>query len=225
MTPTGSKGGASRDALVLALCHEVENTLAGVRLGAHLVANRLFDGDVASAAAKAELTVARTGAWVCLLRPLLVAAPPHRVPVSVGELLRALDRSVGAATGGPCPLEIRASRSLPDVRIDPDALHQALIVLALSAAEVTPPGGVVVVSVRRSGARVVFSVDDEGPPLDAAPRGSRAALRGRHMVLALVGIAMRRQGASVAWERRPRGRGTRVRISLRTQIARRKRVR
>ncbi len=219
-------GRTAQEELVLGLCHEVENVLAGIRLGAHLVANGLYEGDIAAASATAEMAVARAGAWVGLLRPLLVAAPPQRVRVAADEMLRALDRSVGASAGGPRKVVIHVPRMAPDLLVDPDSLHHALIALVLAATEVTPLGGTVRVSARRDEARVVFSVEDEGLPLDPQTGGPRAALRGRWLLLALVGAAMRRQGGRLAWEKRPRGRGTRVRISLRAApIAPRRRLR
>ena len=214
----------SPEDLVLGLGHEVGNILAGIRLGAHLVARRLYDGDVADAAVRTEYETTRAGAYLGQMRPLLVPTR-SRPRVAARDVLDALERSLGAAAGGPRQLAIRTPRGVPDLRADPDARHHALVALVLSAADVTPDGGEVRVSARASGARVVLRIEDDGGPLEAGPRPGEPPRRGRPLVLAAAAQIARGQGGRLSVTQRPAKRGTRVEISLLAVRERARRVR
>ena len=204
----------SPEDLVLGLGHEVGNILAGIRLGAHLVARRLFDGDVSDGAARTERETTRAGAYLGQMRPLLVTTRGRRPRVPVQEVLGALDRSLGAAAGGPRQLAIRTPRGVADLLADPDALHHVLVALVLCAADATPDGGKVCVSARESGPNVVLRIEDDGGPLEAGPPPGQPPRRGRPLVLAAAAQIARRQGGRLTVTQRPAKRGTRVEIAL-----------
>ncbi len=198
--------------LVLGICHEVGNLLAATRLGAHLMSHGLVGPDPKAAAVDIEREAARAGAFLGQVRPLLGLTPARRQRVAVVEVLGALERSVGAAAGGPPQLAIRTPRAVADLRVDPDALHHVLVALVLAAAEATAPEGHVLVSARREGPRVVLTIEDDGNPLEAGPPRGVAPRRGRPLVLSAAAAVVRGQGGSL----RVTGRlqGTRVRIAL-----------
>ncbi len=204
----------TRAELVLGLCHEIGNILAASRLGAHLVAKGLLEGDASEAAARIEAETARAGAYLGQMRPLLDAAPAFRMRVSASEVLEALGRSLGAAAGGPRQLSIRAPRGVPDLRIDPDALHHVLVALVLAAADVTAGKDQVRVSARRRGTQVVLTIEDDGGPLEEGPAAGVAPQRGRPLVLAAATAVVRAQGGRLGIEARPRAAGTRVLLVL-----------
>jgi nitrogen-specific signal transduction histidine kinase len=200
--------------LVLGLCHEVGNILAATRLAAHLLAKGLIEGDFSEAAARIEAETARAGAYLGQMRPLLSVVPPRRLRVAASEVLGALERSLGAPADGPRQLAIRMPRGVPDLRVDPDALHHVLVALVLAAADVTAGDKQVRVSARRDRARVVFVIEDEGGLLEAGPAPGVAPRRGRPLVLAAARAVLRGQGGSLAVEARPRNRGTWIRVAL-----------
>lgn len=205
--------------LVLGLCHEIGNVLAATRLAAHLVANDLAGPDLAQAAAGIEVEAARAGALLGQIRPLLAGRALRRLRVSAAEVLDALERSLGAAASGPRQLAIRKPRNVPDLSVDPDALHHVLVALVLAAAESVPTNGHVTVSARRGEAAIVVTVEDDGRPLEARPPAGAPLRRGRQLVLAAAAAVVRTQGGSLRVEPRARGGGTRVRITLRSARA------
>lgn len=200
--------------LVLSLCHEVANILAGTRLALHLVAKGLVEGDFSESAARIEAETTRAGAYLGQIRPLLEEGPSPRPRIGASEVLSVLERSLGRAAGGPPQLSIRLPRSVPDVRVDPDALHHVLVALVLSAADVTSQRNRVRVSAHRSGARVVFQIEDDGGVLEAGPAPGQVPRRGRPLVLAAATVIVRRQGGRMSALPRPAKRGTCIRIEL-----------
>ena len=209
--------------IVLGLCHEVGNLLAATRLGAHLMAHDLLKGNFRETAVQMEAEAARAAAFLGQVRPLLARVRLRRLQMAPAEVLSALERSLGAGAKGPRSLRIRIPRRVPDIRVDPDALHHALVALVLAATAVTPPERHVDVSVRKQGRRVVFWIEDEGGPPEAGPPRGVAPRRGRPLVLAAAAEVLRGQGGSVQVERRPRG--VRVRVALPAYAALRSSVR
>jgi C4-dicarboxylate-specific signal transduction histidine kinase len=200
--------------IVLGLCHEVGNLLAATRLAAHLMANGLAGPDPAATAAEIEAEAARAGAFLGHVRPLLGVGESRRLRVPATEVLGALERSLGAAAGGPPQLAIRPPRGVPDVCVDPDALHHVLVALSLAAADVTKGRGHVNVSAARVGTRVVFTIQDDGGPVEPGPPPGVAPRRGRPLVLAAAAAVLKGQGGSVRVKALPRGAGTSVALAL-----------
>lgn len=198
--------------LVLGLCHEVGNLLAATRLGAHLVANDLATRDVRETAVQIEAEAARAGAFLGLVRPLLATAPLPRLQLATAEVMGALERSLGAAARGPRQLRIRRPGRVPDVRVDPDALHHALVALVLAATDVTPIGRHVDVSAQPQGRRVSIRIEDAGGVPEPGPPPGVSPRRGRPLVLAAVAAVVEGQGGRVRLELLPRG--ARVEVSL-----------
>jgi C4-dicarboxylate-specific signal transduction histidine kinase len=200
--------------IVLGICHEVGNLLAATRLGAHLLAHGLAGPDIAGTAVQIEAEAARAGAFLGQVRPLLGVGEKRRLRVPTSEVLGALERSLGAAAGGPPQLAIRAPEGVPDVQVDPDALHHVLVALVLAAADVTASDGQVCVSARRVGPRVVFTIEDDGGRLEPGPPRGVAPRRGRPLVLAAAAAVLRGQGGTLRVNALPLGAGTRVRLAL-----------
>jgi len=200
--------------IVLGLCHEVGNLLAATRLGAHLLANGLAGPDPSAAAAQMEAEAARAGAFLGHVRPLLGVGEKRCLRVPASEVLGALERSLGAAAGGPPQLAIRTPHGVPDVRVDPDALHHVLVALSLAAADATSADGQVSVSATRVGTRVVFTIEDDGGPLEPGPPPGVAPRRGRPLVLAAAAAVIQGQGGALRVKALPRRAGTSVQLAL-----------
>jgi hypothetical protein len=115
--------------LVLALCHEVENLLAGVRL----------EGELADrgAAQRVSGLAGRAGALLALVRPLL--EPTGRgAALDPRELSGGVQRSLGEALGPRVELAPEPAAALPELAAEGDLL-QALMLAAIGAAEADSP--------------------------------------------------------------------------------------
>jgi len=197
-TLSRSRGGSGQELspqdLVHALCHDVGNLLAAVRLSAHLLANDIAEKDRLSVSRDIEELAALAGALLAQVRPLLAGATLRRVRVSPAEVLTALTRAMEGHRRGGATLSIARGRNLPDVRVDPDALYHLLLTLVHGSLEAAAPGGRVRVAAKHQGRRVILSVSDDGRQVDldeirrgSMPRGRELAIRVADAVLRFIG--------------------------------------
>ena len=106
---------------------------------------------------------------------LLDFARPSEPAMRTERLERVLEEAVGAAlAGGPAGIEVRREYDpdLPEVRMDPHQIRQALLNLASNAIQSMPRGGVLAVRTRSEGHLAVVEVSDSGPgvPAELRPR-------------------------------------------------------
>jgi nitrogen-specific signal transduction histidine kinase len=198
--------------LVRALCHDVGNLLAAVRLSAHLLSTEIAEGDRVSVSRDIEDLAAQAGALLAHVRPLLAGATLARVPVSPAEVLMALTRALKDHKMGGSALSITRGRNLPDVRVDPDALYHLLLALVRGSLEAAAPDGRVRVSGKHQGRRVILSVIDSGRQLDLDEIRSGAAPRGRELAVRVADAVLRLMGGRAAAELLRRG--TRIDLFL-----------
>jgi signal transduction histidine kinase len=213
----------SRSALQVAVAHEVGNLLAAIRLSAYLLP-AAEARERARGARQIEQLAAQAGELLAQVRPLL-ADSRAGAAVAPAEVLEGVRRALADAPGNE-RLEVKAApRGLPDVRVDPDALHHALLTLARGALEAASDGGRVVLRAGRSGRRIAFEIADTGRPFEPPP--ARALPRGRALAVRLADAALRPEGGA-AELRAGRG-GTRVRVlaaaAARARGARKRRAR
>lgn len=92
-----------------------------------------------------------------------VVVPRH---LNVGEFVGDCMQSVAQLLGSAIEMQVRIGLDLPEVRIDPTQLEQAIMNLAVNALEAMPNGGSLVVTVERiafrDGAGVQISIRDSG---------------------------------------------------------------
>lgn len=198
--------------LVRALCHEVGNFLAALRLSAHLLPTGGAKAERIAACREIENLAALAGALLAQVRPLLAGASVVRVPVSPAEVLTALKRALKDHDIGATVLSIAAGRSLPDVRVDPDALYHLLLTLVHGSLEAAAPGGRVRVSAEHRGRRVILSVSDDGRQLDLDEIGCGSMPRGRELAVRVADAVLRLMGGRASAE--PQRRGTRIDLFL-----------
>jgi nitrogen-specific signal transduction histidine kinase len=196
---------ASPEDLVHALCHEVGNLLAAVRLSGHLLSNEIAERDRLSLSREIEDLAAQAGVLLAQVRPLLAGAPLARFPVSPAEVLMALCRALKERKPGDAALSIARGRNLPDVRVDPDALYHLLLLLVRGSLEAVAPDGRVRVSGRHEGRRVILSVTDDGRPLDLDEIRSGLTPRGRELAVRVADAVLRLMGGRASAELQRRG--------------------
>jgi len=190
--------------MVFAICHEVGNLLAGIRLHGEL-------RDPGSGRRVAGLS-ARAGSLVSLVRPLLDAdgADPRGYdPVRVLEGARA---SLDDPDDPRLALAARAAGELPPVRVDGEVLHHLLVSEVLASLEDLAAGERLEVGARLDGDRVVLSL--VGGPPEPAP-GPDERLAGRALCQVLAGELLGRTGGSV----RVDAHGGRRRVALALPVA------
>ncbi len=209
----GSSGAElSPQDLVRALCHDVGNLLAAVRLSAHLLANDIAETERLSVSRDVEDLAARAGALLAQVRPLLAGATLARVRVSPAEVLMALTRALKDRRTGGATLSIARGRKLPDVRVDPDALYHLLLTLVHGSLDAAAPNGRVRVSAKHQGRRVILSVSDDGRQVDLDELRRGSTPRGRELAIRVADAVLRRMGGRAAAELQRRG--TRIDLFL-----------
>jgi nitrogen-specific signal transduction histidine kinase len=203
---------AADEALHRALLHEVGNLLAAIRLSAHLLADTDDASERRRGAVEIERLSAQAGELLALVRPLRAVEPGRRVRVAVADVLAAASRAFDERDAPGAPLTVRpAPRGIPDVRVDPDALHHTLLVLVRAALQAGARRRVELAAGRRGGC-VVFEVSDDGARLPAKRPVVAGASRGRELAVRLAAAALRRDRGRV--EGVSSARGTRVRVAL-----------
>jgi K+-sensing histidine kinase KdpD len=195
----------TREDLVRALCHDVGNLLAAVRLSAHLHSGAVTAAERAAASREIEDLAAQAGALLAHVRPLLAGSNIARLRVSPAEVLMAVTRALKGRETGGATLSIARGRSLPDIRVDPDAIYHLLLTLIRGSLEAAAPDGRVRVSARHQGRRVILSVIDSGRQIDLDELRSGAALRGRELAIRIADAVLRLMGGRASAELVRRG--------------------
>jgi hypothetical protein len=172
--------------LLFALCHEVGNLLAAIRLHGRFA-------DEESRARISELTD-RAGSLVALVRPL-VSNPPRRVPVlDPLELLETLQRGLDDAGGARVRVELKSAVDLPGVAIDGETLRHLLMADLLAALEDLPGGERVRVAAELVPEGVAFVLEVPGQAVTDAPARK---LAGRALTHALAAEILGKRGGGV----------------------------
>lgn len=176
--------------LLFAICHEVGNILAGIRLRGQVV-------DEESGARISELTD-RAGSLVALVRPLLSNPPPSVPVLDPIEVLEALKRGLDDVDGARVRVELESALDLPDVAIDGETLHHLLMADLFAALENLPAGERVRVVAQPSPDGVAFVLEVPG---EVTPEASALKLTGRALTHALAAAILGKRGGSVAVSR------------------------
>jgi len=199
--------GRRRD-LVLAVCHEIGNLVAAVRLEAHLLDDESGPKGIARSAIAIEDLSARVGALLVQVRPLLEEVAdrgPGRV--SARALLANLRDVFDERGARGVTLSIGAGKDLPFVVGDPERINSMLQLVALGAVEAATRGhasapGQVSIDGARSGSRVEIDLCDDGPADGELDDWRSGAQRGRVLALLLADALLRPLGGGADVVRR-----------------------
>lgn len=207
------------------VAHELKNPLAGLRLYAHHLEQRLTaggDGDSAGLARKISSTVDHLGAVVSEITAF--GRPPelHRVSTALHQLLdECLTFARARCTTEDVEIERHYDASCPQVRIDARELRKAFLNLLLNGLEALGPSGRLSVSTRYAAesGTVTVLIEDTGAGMSdetlarafdlfftTKPEGTGLGMALARSVIDLHGGALDIQSAL--------GRGTRVRVRL-----------
>ncbi|HEY8151654.1 MAG TPA: ATP-binding protein [Vicinamibacteria bacterium] len=207
--------------LVVGVAHEIANPLAGIAGAAQALFSLAAREGRPEAREFRDLLQGEVARCERLVRSLLDAARPSTVPTTVvpeavGTVLRLLERHPAF---GRVKVVCRMARDLPRARIEPDALKQVVLSLAVNAARAMPAGGTLTLRGASAGGRVVLDVLDTGPGVAPALRSRifqpyfTTHPEGTGLGLAIARALLRGQGGDL--EYRPRARGACFRVRLR----------
>ena len=153
-----------RHSLVLALCHEVGNLVAAIRLNAHLVDPESSEVELARASVEIDDCACRTRSLLALVRPLLSQSRQKDSGVRPEAIARGVAEALDEYGGRGVSIEVEAADGLPRVPLRSEVLHHLLVTFAYYAVEEARPRGRVRIRVDGSDAGVVFRVEDDGRP-------------------------------------------------------------
>ena len=152
----------SRRDLVLALCHEMGNLLAAVRLEAGLFDPRSGAAELNAAAERISELSARTGSLLALVRPLLEPDAVAVLPSDPLDVLDGLRSGLDESCDTRVAIQLKSAARLSGVAIAPEVVHNLLLVAIFAGLEASDSAAGVRVSAEAASGCVVFLVEDEG---------------------------------------------------------------
>jgi len=196
-------------AFVQDAAHEIRTPLAVITAQAHVMARSPSEEERTQAQAHLEQAIARTSHLAQQLLDLAAlddAQRPAPRNLDVAQWLRgALAQAAPQAIARQIELSLDAPDTLP-ARLDQPAFESIAHNLIDNALRYTPHGGNVAVALRREGATLQLSVQDDGPGIPATEhhrvferfyRGAGHAASGSGLGLAIVRQAVLRMGGQV----------------------------
>jgi len=211
-----SEGGRE---LVFALCHEIGNVIAAIRLEAHLLDPEEGPVSVARASNAIEDLSARSGALLTQLRALLDASPATAlVGVDPSALLAQLREDLLGVGLPRVRARVAPCEPLPRMVGDPERIQSLLLLLALGALDAAADGSELHVAGEAHGApadgaaraQIRIELAWDAPSGEALEDWRAAPRRGLPLVLQVAESLLEPLGGSVAYERA----GRRDRLSL-----------
>lgn len=191
--------------LVFAMCHEISNLVAAIRLKAHLLDEDLDTRGLAVASLEIDDLSARSGTLLALVRPVLLA-PSDEIPaIGAGVVALGFERALAEYGGRGLEIVFETESHLPDVRAEPEVFHYILLCHAYGAMEAmgtTNSGGRIRIEVTAAEKEVVFAIEDQAPADDDHLQWWKSSLRGRVLESAVAHYVLTRRGARFEVQRR-----------------------
>ncbi|MCH7866593.1 MAG: hypothetical protein IH881_02775 [Myxococcales bacterium] len=181
--------------LVFAMCHEISNLVAAVRLQAHLLDEELDARGLAVASLEIDDLSARTAWMLALVRPVLSAPPEEIPPIGSGVIALGFERALVEHGERGFEIVFEIEPELPDVCAEPEVFHYLLLCHAFGAMEAMDAGGRLRIEVTASEKEVVFAIEDRAPADDQHLTWWKSSLRGRVLESALAHHILTKRGA------------------------------
>jgi nitrogen-specific signal transduction histidine kinase len=191
--------------LVFAICHEISNLVAAVRLKAHLLDEDLDTRGLAVASLEIDDLSARSATLLALVRPVLVAPSEEIPPIGAGVIALGFERALAEYGGRGLEIVFEIEPQLPDVRAESEVFHYLLLCHAYGAMEAmgtADMGGRIRIEVSSSEKEVVFAVEDQAPADEEHLKWWKSNLRGRALESALANYVLTKRGARFEVQRR-----------------------
>ncbi len=191
--------------LVAAMCHEISNLVAAVRLRAHLLDEDLDTRGLAVASLEIDDLSARSATLLALVRPVLVAPLEEIPPIGAGVIALGFERALAEYGGRGFEIVFETEPLLPEVRAEPEVFHYILLCHAYGAMEAmgtTDSGGRIRIEVVAAEKEVIFAIEDQAPADAEHLSWWEASLRGRALESAMANYILSRRGARFDVQRR-----------------------
>jgi len=191
--------------LVFAMCHEISNLVAAVRLKAHLLDEDLDARGLAVASLEIDDLSARSAMLLALVRPVLIAPPEEIPPIGAGVIALGFERALAEYGGRGFEIIFEIEPRLPDVRAEPEVLHYILLCHAYGAMEAMgtmDSGERIRIEVVAAEKEVIFAVEDQAPADEEHLKWWESSLRGRALESAVANYILTRRGARFEVRRR-----------------------
>jgi two-component system, cell cycle sensor histidine kinase and response regulator CckA len=159
------------------VAQDFNNLLTAIRGYAQLLIAQVEPGSVQHHhAGEIDLAADRAAALTAQLLAFGRRQVLQARPAELNRLVENLEGVLSRLVGDEVELEFELNPGVNPVRVDPGQIEQVLVNLVINAADVTPPGGRIVVRTARSDATIlddlpdgryaVLSVQDSGPGID-----------------------------------------------------------
>ncbi|MFT5442856.1 MAG: hypothetical protein ACI8W3_001900 [Myxococcota bacterium] len=188
--------------LIFAMCHEISNLVAAIRLQAHLVDEDLDARGLAVASLEIDDLSARSAAILALIRPVLSPAPAEIAPLDAGVIALGFERAIVDYGGRGFEIAFDIPSDLPEIRAETEVFHYILLSQAYGAMEAMSPGGEIRVEVVVEEKEVIFVIEDGAPEEEEHLAWREASLRGRALECAVAHQILTKRGARFSVERR-----------------------
>jgi len=216
---------------VASLSHYIKNILQGIQGGSHALETGLEQKDLAPIAGGWEIigrNLARINQLVLDMLSYSRQSPPNRVRMSVNAVVREVAELVQrAASEKRVTLSTRLDTKLPEIPLDPDGIHHALLNVLANAIEAVPTlTGKVDIQTRSSpkGGEVWIVVADNGPGIPSEeqqrifqPFYSTKGQKGTGLGLAAARKIIEEHGGRITLKSKP-GEGAAFVIRLPTEV-------
>ncbi len=187
--------------LVFAMCHEISNLVAAVRLQAHLLDEDLGARGLAVASLEIDDSSARSSALLALVRPVLSDPKGDPPPIDADAIAFGLERALEDYGRRGVELTIDSSRELPKVKADPEVIHYLLLIHIYNAMETVGSGGNVGVRFEARSDEVAFIVEESGEEDEEHLHWQQGSLRGRTLSCAISDYVLGKRGGRIAVSR------------------------
>ncbi|MCP4039145.1 MAG: hypothetical protein GY733_19555 [bacterium] len=171
--------------LVFAMCHEVSNLVAAVRLQAHLLDEDLDARGLAIASLEIDDLSARTASLLALVRPVLSDPPEQIAPIGAGVIALGFERALAEYGGRGFEIDFEIESDLPEVNAEPEVFHYILLSQAYGAMEAMNGEGQLRIDVSAGPKQVSFVIEDRAPEDGQHLEWWKASLRGRALECAV----------------------------------------
>lgn len=184
--------------LLFAVCHEISNLVAAIRLQAHLLDEDLDARGLAVASLDIDDLTARTASLLAMVRPMMSPAPESIPSVSAGVIAQGIERALSEYGGRGFEITFNIEPDLPDVTAEPELFHYLMLCHAYGAMEAMEElgeRGQIRIEVTSREKEVVFAIEDEAPKDAEHLSWWKASLRGRALESAVTHYILDKRGA------------------------------
>ncbi len=214
MAPSGNDEELPEE-LVAALCHEVGNQLAALRLTGHVLKYDKTKDELEARSQSVEELATHAGSIVGLIGPLIGASKSSIAVVNPLDLLEGLSRTLPDAVVDRVEIVLPEEGEISEVVGNFHMLSGLLLALVLGSCEASSKESVVKVSLEERPQEVAALIEDSGAVKEVREGSEGMALRGRELMLAVANRLLARVEGGVEIEGcGPESKETRLRVVL-----------